>query len=368
MDRFLIDSHKLAYHPDRVSQLVDAKNDWSKHKLLKPIYAEISTSGACNHRCTFCSVDYIGYKPIFLDRDCLKSFFASAEKIGLKSVMFAGDGEPLLNKDIIQIVLDAKSHGIDVSFTTNGVRLNEAFVQNAMSSVSWIKVSMNAGSVDVYRQIHRTSEQDFEAVWNNLKYAVSYRETHKDCRTALGVQSLILPENLKSLDELASRAAGEGLDYLVLKPYVHNVYMEQEGYGSLDYAAGSYIETIEKLKSKYDGEKFKVVARFNALNKLIGKQERYKTCWSTPALWFYVSGDGSAYSCGAHVGNPEFYLGNIKEDSIENIWTSDKRKECLDYVQNDLDLSVCRRTCRMDEANAYLYSLIEGQVDHVNFI
>lgn len=369
MDRFLIDSHKLTYHPERVAQLLEAGRDWSKHKQLKPIYAEISTSGACNHRCTFCSVDYIGYKPIFLDRECLQKFFKSAKSIGLKSVMFAGDGEPLLNKDIADIVLDAKGQGIDTSFTTNGVRLTRDFIDKSMSSVSWIKVSMNAGTASTYEEVHRTSSQDFEKVWDNLKVACDYRANKVNgCKTALGVQSLILPENLESLDQLAERASDTGLDYLVLKPYVHNVYMKQEGYSDIDYTQKNYIETINRLKAKYDNDSFKVVARTNALNKLVGKAERYEKCWSTPALWFYISGDGSVYSCGAHVGNPFFFLGNIKEQLIEEIWKSDNRKGCLEYVQDKLDLDSCRRTCRMDEANTYLYNLIEDQVEHVNFI
>lgn len=371
MDRYLIDSHKLMYHPSRVAELVDAKADWEKHKNLKPIYAEISSSGACNHRCTFCSVDYIGYKPIFLERETLRSFFESAREIGLKSVMFAGDGEPLLNKDIIGIVEDANTYGIDTSFTTNGVHLTEEFCDSSLDKVSWIKVSMNAGSGAVYKSVHRTSEKDFLKVWKGLEYAVNVREkntANKRRRTALGVQSLILPENLGSLDELAARAEGCGLDYLVLKPYVHNVYMEQEGYQGIDYTIKEYNETIQQLKNKYDAAKFKVIARTNALNKLVGNTERYEKCWSTPALWFYISGDGSVYSCGAHVGKEEFYLGNIKEQAIRDIWSSERRKSCLEFVQNELDLSVCRRTCRMDEANAYLSNLIGGDVEHVNFI
>ena len=283
--------------------------------------------------------------------------------------MFAGDGEPLLNKDIIDIVLDANSVGIDTSFTTNGVRLNQDFVQRAMSSVSWMKISLNAGSESTYEKIHRTSKEDFNKVWDNLQFASNYRSNHaNNCRTALGVQSLILPENLDTLDELAERAVDTGLDYLVLKPYVHNVYMQQEGYADIDYTEKTYNDTIQSLKSKYDTAQFRVVARTNALNKLVGNTERYTRCWSTPALWFYISGDGSVYSCGAHVGNPLFLLGNIKDSLIADIWKSDNRKHCLDHVQNDLDLSSCRRTCRMDEANAYLFNLIEDQVEHVNFI
>ena len=58
------------------------------------------------------------------------------------------------------------------------------------------------------------------------------------------------------------------------------------------------------------------------MTKLVSESERYKTCWSTPALWFYVSGNGDVYACGAHVGNPNFYIGNIDSESLETIWKS----------------------------------------------
>ena len=155
---------------------------------------------------------------------------------------------------------------------------------------------------------------------------------------------------------------------MVLKPYVHNVYMNQEGYSDIDYTKKEYEEALMRLQSDFQSDEFKIVARTNALNKLVGATERYSTCWSTPALWFYVSGDGSVYSCGAHVKNENFHLGNIFTQDIADIWRSDKRKKCLDHVQDELDLASCRRTCRMDEVNTYLSDLIEQNVDHVNFI
>ena len=287
MDKYLIDDHKLLYHPDRVAALAEAGRD--KHQNLKPLYAEISSSGACNHRCTFCSVDYIGYKSVFISRKTLHSFFEDGSRIGLKAVMFAGDGEPLLNPEIEGIVEDAKSFGIDTSFTTNGVYLKIA-IENSLENVSWIKVSMNAGNLETYEKIHRTNPKDYQKVWKNIQDTVKKRETSKgEIKTAIGVQSLILPDNINSLSELASRASDNGVDYLVIKPYVHNVYMEQEGYQGIDYTQKQYNETIAMLKTTYETDKFKVIARTNALTKLVGESERYKTCWSTPALWFYIS-------------------------------------------------------------------------------
>ena len=78
--------------------------------------------------------------------------------------------------------------------------------------------------------------------------------------------------------------------------------------------------------------------------------------------------NGDVYACGAHVGNPNFYLGNIDSESLETIWKSDNRKNCLDYVQDELDLSTCRRTCRMDEVNNYLSKVIDAPPEHLNFI
>ena len=41
-DKYKIDSHKLIYHPTRVSQWYEAKDDWNKLKVVYPIYVEIS--------------------------------------------------------------------------------------------------------------------------------------------------------------------------------------------------------------------------------------------------------------------------------------------------------------------------------------
>ena len=65
MDKYRIDSHKLLYHVSRV-------NDWLEGKNVYPIYAEISPAGTCNHRCTYCALDFMEYQPRFLDKEMLK--------------------------------------------------------------------------------------------------------------------------------------------------------------------------------------------------------------------------------------------------------------------------------------------------------
>jgi radical SAM protein with 4Fe4S-binding SPASM domain len=93
----------------------------------------------------------------------------------------------------------------------------------------------------------------------------------------------------------------------------------------------------------------------------------YEKCYATPFFWGYIMADGSVYSCSAFLGNENFNLGNINTQTFKEIWQGDKRKQNINYVKNELDISSCRKNCRMDEVNRYLWALKHPNA-HVNFI
>ena len=370
-DKFAIDSHKAAFHPYHIS-VIDKFNstncnddDIKAFKELLPIYVEISPFGACNHRCSFCAVDYIGYKTIKLNTDLLKQSLKSMGFGGVKSVMFAGEGEPLLHPDIAEIVNYAKKCSIDSSFTTNGVRLTKDFLDKCGQNISWVKVSFNAGTSSIYSKVHNTKERDFETVVDNMIYAVEWRKK-TGASLAFGFQALLLPENASSMEDLIKLAKSIGLDYVVIKPYSQHKFSDTHTYENIDYT--EYLHLGEELK-KYNDENFSVIFRANTINSWISQnKDRYCKCLSTPSMWGYIMADGSVYSCSAYLLDERFKLGNINLDTFKDIWCSEKKLKHAKFIQNELDINECRVNCRMNQVNNYLDKVVNKKQEHINFI
>ena len=355
VDELMIDSHKLIFHPHRVARWLDGEN-------IFPIYMEISTAGMCNHRCTFCSMDHLGYRRSFPDTAILKERLAELGILGVGSIMFGGDGEPLLNRDIAALVRQARSAGIDVALTSNGVLLIPELAEQIIPELHWIKVSLNAGTPDTYAKIHGTGAADFGTVLANLRHAARYIESNRIACT-LGAQAVLLPENAGEMETLALLCRDAGLHYFVIKPYAQHYKSHNRAYEQVDYTP--YLHLAEKLK-RFDDDRFKVIFRMRTFSKLKMVQKGYDRCLAL-AFWSYVDAAGNVYGCSDYLGDERFLYGNIHESTFRDIWQGDRRKRSLEFVANAFDLDYCTRNCRMDDINAYLWELTHPP-SHLNFI
>ena len=348
IDKYNIDGHKLHLHPERIAQ-------WLKDPLnTYPIYVEISPVGHCNHRCSFCAVDYIGYKANSLEVATLSVTLREMAYLGIKSVMFAGEGEPLLHKDIGELVRVARHSGLDVAFTTNGVLLNK--LDDVLHMVDWVKVSINGGDEETYERIHKAKKGDWDKVWSNIANA------RNKCSTAvLGVQTVVLPDNILSIPKLIQKANEAGASYVVLKPY-----SQHESSRTRVYESTRYKEDKKRLQDWACNSSIPVIVRLDSMEEWDKQEHKYEKCNATPYFWAYIMATGDVYSCSAYLLNDSFNLGNINTSSFQSIWTGEKRSNHIINMRN-LDISGCRLNCRMNKVNKYLDQVI-NKPEHGSFI
>lgn len=347
-----MDSHKLIYHPDVVAR-------WLKGENIYPIEIEISPSGTCNHRCVFCAVDYLGYQPKFLEKDVILRDISHMSTKGLKSVICSGEGEPLLNKDMPDIVNAIKSYGVDVAMSSNGVLFTKEKAMDCLGAFTWIRFSVASMEENSYDSIQRGKSGDLEKVKTNLAEAVRIKRD-RGLKTTLGVQCLLLSDNMDKLSDMARQLKTIGVDYLTIKPYSQHLHSENTF--QVDYE--SMLELENELK-QYESDNFKIYFRAGAMKKM-HHEKCYKVCLGLPFMT-HIDAGGKVWPCVAHIGTEEFCYGNIYEQTFEEIWEGNRRSEVIEKI-NELDINkVCREACRLDEINKYLNEL-KNPGEHVNFI
>lgn len=351
-DQIKIDSHKLMLHPKCVSSWLDGDR-------IYPIEMEIGLSSACNHRCIFCAVDYMEYKPQMLKPEVILPNLKMMAKKGLKSIIYAGEGEPLVNKDAGFIINKTKEYGIDVAMSSNGVLLTKDFSENCLQSLSWIRFSI-AGVTDVtYEKIHVAREGDLQLVLKNLQDAVAIKRK-KHLHTTLGAQLLLLPENKDEVVMMAKMMREIGLDYFTVKPFSQHPKSKTKLH--VDY---SESQEIGRAVKEYETENFKVYFRERAMENLV-HEKSYDKC-NGLSFMAYMDAKGNVFPCIVFMGEDKYRYGNINEQSFEELWEGEKADKLRNIFRGEFIKKNCRKTCRLDEINKYLYEL-QHPSNHVNFI
>lgn len=347
-----MDSHKLLYHPERVAA-------WQRGENIYPIELEIGLTNACNHRCIFCAVDYTGYQPVMFDADILKARIKEFSKKGVKSIIYAGEGEPLLNKHAPDLINETKKNQMDVALSTNGVLLSPEVSRDCLSSLTWIRFSTAAIRNHTYEKIHQCRPGDLQIVLNHMQEAVNIKKKQR-LSTTIGVQLLLLPENKTEVVEMAKEMKRIGVDYFTIKPF-----SQHPSSGNILQVDYQEMLEVEKELTEIATENYKIYFRAHSMEKLVCERA-YEKCLALPFM-VYIDAKGNLWPCIVFMGQSELSYGNLNEETFQQIWEGTRRKKLIQHFEQ-MDLkSNCRELCRLDEMNKYLNELQHPGL-HVNFI
>ncbi len=355
MGKLFLDGSKLFHHLEAVTK-------WSQGEPFAPIHVEVSPTSACNHRCQFCYADHGGHEKNFIPDNILLTLMKDMGAMGVKSCLFAGDGEPLLHKQCIEAVRTGKEAGVDMALNSNAVPLTEKLARQVLPHLTWMRFSIMSSDPVQYAKIHGTKAEDLERALANIQRAVEIKQA-ENLPVTLGIQQVLLPENGDTVAQLAERAREIGVDYYVLKPFSQHPANRYQGGDPLSLVERFALE-VEKIPSLSTPTFASIFRRATFSDN--GERE-YDRCLGLPFI-SQIAGDGKVYACCPFFGEESFCYGDLRTTSFPEIWYGQQAKETQQRIAQHWDVKTnCMSYCRHHQINKLLWQQTHPPA-HINFI
>lgn len=135
-----------------------------------PVLCNYYVTYRCNATCSFCD---IWERPSpYITLENAKSNFKALKKLGVKVVDFTG-GEPLLHRQIDELLREAKKAGLITTITTNGL-LYPKYASRLRGLVDMLHFSLDSPNRDEHDQSRGV--KCFDKVMESIQIAKSYNE------------------------------------------------------------------------------------------------------------------------------------------------------------------------------------------------
>ncbi|MDA8140269.1 MAG: radical SAM/SPASM domain-containing protein [Desulfobacteraceae bacterium] len=358
---YRMDSHKLYWHLDRLQA-------WAKGERIAPIHIDVGLSKGCNIKCHYCFGALQGnlYKQgrdQYFQREPLLRYMRDAGKVGVRSMAFIGEAEPLLNPHVYEAIDVATQAGVDIGLGTNGVLFDiGAAGEKALEQLIWIRFNISAASDDAYRRLH--GSKDFSTFVEKVKFCVATK-AKKGLPVTIGFQMVLTPQDVGEVLPLTELAKNLGIDYFEIKHCGDTKQNDLGIYKKLDQY-DEFTEVLEKAETQ-GSDHFKVIVKWNNISKK--GRRTYDCCLGAPFL-LYSSGDGKLYHCGLFFSHreAEFRLGDLNTESFADIVNGDRYWEIMRRIENGIDVhKECYTSCKTNAINDFLFQLKQPP-KHINFI
>lgn len=276
-------------------------------KKDRPITAEIFLTDYCNLKCGYCRYSNNSGKYMsFID---FTAYVSRLIQMGVRGVILTGGGEPTINPEFEEITAWLERNEIPYGINTNLVR-------GVFCKPNFIKVSIDAGSRERYKEIR--GKDALENVLRHLRDFIEYKK-QSGSNTTIGVQC-VASHSLKDVKTFYDAVKGMDVDYIYIRP------IEAQERSGL---------SLEEIKAVLPADDERIVYSFKW-----GLLE-YRPSWCV-ANWSVITVDvhGNVPYC-CH--RPSEIVGNVLDLNI-------MQKK----LEHHVDMRKCERPCRLSGANKYL--------------
>jgi len=312
------------------------------------LYIEVTTR--CNLNCSYCVRDE--RKGDIIDLDVFEGIitkFKKAKGVKVQAINLIGLGEPLLHPQFKEICNIVEKHELMLTFTTNGIIFNKDLYENLPPNVD-LYISLDGVNPDGVMK--KTRHIDPRIVMNTIK---KIRELRPNMRITL--QPVIVKGFINEAVDFVKFANTMGCCIHATVPVLPNKKIYEELAPSASEVAG--VEVILRLCKSYSPNLspepiFKsCLDPFNLLLVLING-DVYPCCFINTIRTQKTEYFGSKL---LKIDVPQYILGNIHRDKVEDIIRSDKIYKVREVIggthnndfeyRNDISLKDSINYCRI---------------------
>lgn len=346
---------KFLRYADRLQALREGR-------LAAPVHVRVKPINRCNHNCWYCAYRadnlQLGDGMKIEDRIPTAKMFELVDDftaMGVEAVTFSGGGEPLLYKELPEVVSRLAAGGVRVAALTNGANLRGAMADAFAAHGTWIRVSLDAWDDASYTRSRGAPDGAFSRLMENLASFAG-----RGSRCVLGVSLIVGHDNHRHIAEVCARLKSAGVNHVkVSGAVVGNAVEENNRYHRLiaDAVAGE-IAAAKGL----DDDRFQIVDHYHELEDLFAKD--YRTC---PFLQFLtvIGADCRVYTCQDKAYTETGCLGSIADRRFKDFWFSEEARDRISRVDPS---QVCRHHCIAHQKNLVLHEFLSVDSDHGRFV
>ena len=321
--KLILDSHKLAYHYDRVIA-------WENNERIAPVSVDMALTRACGAMCSFCyaMVQEPQERSTIKVKQALDLLDDFAE-VGIKSVSLISDGESTLSKAYVPFIQHAANIGIDVGNATNGWEWDPEKIDEVLPHLTWVRFTCAAGTPEGYSKIMFKSSKHtevYDRAMRNIRYAVELKKK-LNLKVTLGIQMVLMPEFKDEIIPFAKLAVDLGVDYGVIK----HCSDDELGTLGVDYSKYEEMYGLLDQAEKLGNENTKIIVKWDKIKKK-GKPS-YKRFYG-PQFLLQISGSGLVAPSGMffNARYSKLHIGNYVDERFKDIFKSERYRKIMNYL------------------------------------
>ena len=171
---------------------------------------DLHLTTSCNMKCSFCGAWEQDISNYTISLEDAVHTLEEGKKFGYKFLTLTG-GEPLLHKNIKEIITYASQLGYWICVTTNGLKIDDDLIETLKCTRCQLRISLHTTDRNFHKEITQTDTWDI--VLANMKKLA-------DNAILFGIGMTVYEDNLQEIPNLAELAWRQGASFIRFTPVV----------------------------------------------------------------------------------------------------------------------------------------------------